>query len=225
MQVKFSPSLMCMDFLKLREQAEILNTLCDCYHIDIMDGHFVKNITLSPDFVSAFSSVAKKPLDCHLMVTEPTQYLDALKNAGASLISPQAETIVRDAFRVFNRIKELHMDCGVTLCPATPPEVILYYADRLSKVTVMTVDPGFAGQPFIDEMLPKIEKLREYKEKYGFTYEIEVDGSCNEHTFRKLYHAGTEVFVVGSSGLFSLDENLEVAYQKMLQQFERECHA
>lgn len=219
MQAKFSPSLMCMDFLKLKEQAEILNPLCDRYHVDIMDGHFVPNITLSPDFVAAFSKVAKKPLDCHLMVTDPSLYLLPLKEAGATLISPQAETIEHNAFRVLNQIEALDMEAGVTICPATPLEAIEYYLGRLKTVTVMTVDPGFAGQPFIEEMLPKIEMLRNLKEKTGYSFQIEVDGGCNEHTFRDLKSAGAEVFVVGSSGLFSLDEDLNIAYEKMLENF------
>lgn len=225
MQAKFSPSLMCMDFLKIKEQAEILNPLCDRYHVDIMDGHFVPNLTLSPDFVAAFAKVAKKPMDCHLMVTNPSSYLLPLKEAGATLISPHAEAIGNNAFRVLNQIEALDMEAGITICPATPIESIEYYLGRLKTVTVMTVDPGFAGQPFIEEMLPKIEMLRNVKEKAGYQFQIEVDGGCNEHTFRDLKSAGAEIFVVGTSGLFSLDEDLNTAYHKMLEIFEKTTQA
>ena len=220
MKAKFSPSLMCMDFLKLQEQAEKLNLLCDAYHVDIMDGHFVPNITLSPDFVSAFSRVAAQPLDCHLMVTDPNLYLEPLKKAGAALISPHAEVIENYAFRFIEKVKSMKMKVGITLNPATSLERISAYLNRLDKVTVMTVDAGFAGQTFVRESLSKIETLRNWKEQYGFHFEIEVDGGCNENTFRDLYLAGAEVFVVGSSGLFSLDENVEIAFQKMLKIFD-----
>ena len=217
--MQFSPSLMCMDFLKIKEQAETLNSLCDRYHLDIMDGHFVPNLTLSPDFVAAFSRVAKKPIDCHLMVTNPQQYILPLKEAGATRISPQAEVIAKDAFRLFDQIEALGMETGITICPSTPLDAIEYYLPRLNAVTVMTVDPGFAGQAFIEEMLPKISMLQKLKEQTGYDFQIEVDGSCNAHTFRALADAGAEVLVVGTSGLFSLDADVKVAYAKMLEQF------
>lgn len=116
----FSPSLMCMDLLNIKEQIEIINERADFYHVDIMDGHFVKNITLSPDFVKAISPVTKLPLDCHLMVTDPDDYIDSLAAAGAAYICPHAETINSDAFRIINRIKNAGCKVGVVLNPATP---------------------------------------------------------------------------------------------------------
>lgn len=219
MKPMFSPSLMCMDFLNITEQTEVLNHLCDFYHVDIMDGHFVKNITLSPDFVKAFSKIAKKPIDCHLMTTNPDDYIESLAEAGATYISPHAETINSDAFRILNKIESLGMKKGVVLNPATPVSSIETYLNRLDKVTVMTVDPGFAGQPFIPEMLEKIEQLKLLKEKHGYNFLIEVDGSCNVKTFERLAKAGTEVFVVGTSGLFSKAENLEDAWKIMMDEF------
>lgn len=221
MKVMFSPSLMCMDLLNIKEQIEILNDRADFYHVDIMDGHFVKNITLSPDFVKAISPVCKAPLDCHLMVTDPDNYIESLAAAGAAYICPHAETINSDAFRIINKIKSVGCKVGVVLNPATPLSYIKHYIHLLDKITIMTVDPGFAGQPFIREMLDKIREAKALREEKGYKYLIEVDGSCNERTFKELYEAGTEVFIVGSSGLFNLDEDLTVAWDKMIANMEK----
>ncbi len=220
MKPMFSPSLMCMDLLEIKKQTEILNNLCDLYHVDIMDGHYVKNITLSPDFVSVFSTIAKKPIDCHLMVEHPDDFIEPLAKAGATYICPHAETINKDAFRIINKIKASGCKVGVVLNPATPLSFIEYYIHLLDKITIMSVDPGFAGQPFISEMLKKISLAKRMKEENGFNYLIEVDGSCNEKTFASLYEAGTEVFIVGTSGLFSKDKDLEKAWEIMQNGFE-----
>ena len=221
-KVMFNPSLMCMDLLNIKEQTEILNERCDMFHVDIMDGHYVKNITLSPDFVSAFTKVSKCPVDCHLMVTDPDDYIESLAKAGADYICPLAEAINADAFRILNKIKSLGCKAGVVLNPATPVSYIKHYIDRLDIITVMTVDPGFAGQPFIKEMLCKIRELKRLKEENGYNYLIEVDGSCNKNTFKELYEAGAEVFIVGTSGLFSKDKDLKRAWDIMLKEFYEE---
>lgn len=225
MEPMFSPSLMCMDLLDIKHQTEVLNTRCDFYHVDIMDGHYVKNITLSPDFVRVFSKIAQKPIDCHLMVTDPDDFIEPLARAGAASICPHAETIHRDAFRILNKISSFGCKTGVVLNPATPLSYIRHYIHRIDKLTIMTVDPGFAGQPFIDEMLEKIHEAREFKEKHGCKYLIEVDGSCNERTFRDLYDAGAEVFIVGTSGLFSKAETLETAWDVMRAEFHAQTGA
>ncbi|MEM1484596.1 D-allulose 6-phosphate 3-epimerase [Oscillospiraceae bacterium PP1C4] len=217
--VKFSPSLMCMDLMDIKHQLEVLNTRADFYHVDIMDGHFVKNITLSPDFVSAVSRVATLPLDCHLMVTDPDQYIETLAKAGAGYICPHAETINSDAFRIINKIKALGCKVGVVLNPATPLSYIQHYIHLLDKITIMSVDPGFAGQPFIREMLDKVREAKQLKEKNGYRFMIEMDGSCNERTYKELYDAGVECFIVGSSGLFNLDTDLIAAWGKMEKKF------
>ena len=219
-KMMFSPSLMCMDLLSMKEQVEILNERADFYHVDIMDGHFVKNITLSPFFVSTLKRVSKLPIDVHLMTEYPDDYIEELAKSGADYICPHAETINKDAFRIINKIKGFGCKAGIVLNPATPIEWIKYYIHLLDKITVMTVDPGFAGQPFIPEMLDKIKELKELKEKNGYSYLIEVDGSCNERTFDILTEAGAEVLIVGSSGLFNLDSDLPKAWDKMMEIYE-----
>lgn len=220
MKAKFSPSLMCMDLLDIKNQIETLNTRADLYHIDIMDGHYVKNITLSPDFVKAISSITDVPLDCHLMVTNPDQYIESLANAGATYICPHAETINAEAFRMIHKIKSYGCKAGVVLNPATPLSYIQPYIHLLDKITIMSVDPGFAGQPFIKEMLEKVKEAKLLKEQNNYSYLIEMDGSCNEHTFTQLKEAGVEVFIVGNSGLFDLHEELPQAWNQMIHTFE-----
>ncbi len=216
---KFSPSLMCMDMLRVKDTLDILNTRADMYHVDIMDGHFVKNITLSPDFVKAISRETDVEIDCHLMVTNPEDYVDSLAKAGATYISPHAETINSQSFRIINRIKSLGCKVGIVLNPATPMSYISEYIHLIDKITIMSVDPGFAGQPFIREMLDKVKQAKKLKEENNYKYLIEIDGSCNEKTYKDMFEAGVEVFIVGSSGLFGLDSDLEKAWDKMMDTF------
>ncbi len=220
MKPEFAPSLMCMDFLKIQEQMEILNDWADYYHVDIMDGHFCKNITLSPDMVKVFSKIAKKPIDVHLMTTNPEDWIDALANAGAAYISPHAETINTDAFRILNHIESLGCKKGVVLNPATPLSYVKHYLNRIDMLTLMTVDVGFAGQPFIEEVLDKIHEAKEWKEKYGYTYKIQIDGSCNISTFKRLSNAGAEVYVVGSSSLFGKKLDLKKSCMQLEKDFD-----
>lgn len=219
MKTYFAPSLMCMDLLNIKEETEILNQRADFYHVDIMDGHFVKNITLSPYFVRTISKIAKLPIDCHLMVTNPYDYIDRVADAGAFYITPHAETINAEAFRVINKIKSRGCKVGIAINPATPIQYIEQYIHHIDKLTIMSVDPGFSGQPYIPEMLKKISIAKEMKRSNDYKYLIEVDGSCNEKTYKELHKAGVEVFVMGSTGLFNMDKNLVKAWDIMIQKF------
>lgn len=227
----FNPSLMCMDFLDIRNQIGILNSRVDMYHFDIMDGHFVPNITLSPDLAKAIAPICDLPLDFHLMVTDPQQYIEPLRKAVAPLtergilsyFSPHAEVINGKAFRIIDEIRKAGFRPGVVINPETPMSEIEAYLHRLDKVTFMSVDPGFAGQPFIPEMLDKVRAAKALKasdpEKYHFI--IEIDGSCNKRTYGLLAKAGIESFIVGASGLFNNDPDLEKAYEIMMEDFRR----
>lgn len=221
MKPEFSVSLMCMDFLDMKNQIEILNNQVDGYHVDIMDGHYCKNIMLSPDFIRACASVAQKPMDVHLMTTCPNDWIELCADAGASLISPHAETINTDCFRTLNHIRSVGCKVGVTLNPATPLSYCKHYLNRIDVLTLMTVDVGFAGQAFITEMLNKIEEARRLRAECGYHYKIMIDGSCNAKTYQMLYEAGADIFILGSSGLFNLDEDLLTACGKMKNEFYR----
>lgn len=213
--MKISPSLMCMDLTNFKEQIEFIDQHADYLHIDIMDGHFVPNLTLSPFFVEQVKRLATKPLDCHLMVTRPEDYIEPLANAGAGMITLHPETLNGQAFRMVEKIRALGMRVGFILNPESAVEVMKYYIHLADKITVMTVDPGFAGQPFIEEMLGKIRQLKRFRETHNLSYEIEIDGSCNERTFKYLIEAGADVFIVGSSGLFNKATDIRQAWQIM----------
>ncbi|HEY0209597.1 D-allulose 6-phosphate 3-epimerase [Acerihabitans sp.] len=216
MRTHISPSLMCMNLMEIKQQLAVLDSRADFLHIDIMDGHYVKNITLSPFFIEQIRPHTQVAIDVHLMVEKPTDFIEVIAKAGADYICPHAETINRDAFRVINQVRALGKKVGVVLNPATPVSFIHHYIHLLDKITVMTVDPGYAGQPFISEMTGKIAELRDLKARQNYRYLIEIDGSCNQRTYGTLLAAGAEVLIVGTSGLFNLHNNLETAWDLMM---------
>lgn len=225
MAAKFSPSLMCMDLAQFREQITAMNGRADFYHVDIMDGNYVKNITLSPFFIENLKKITDVPIDVHLMVNHPEDIIPMCINAGADIISFHPETANNKIFRLLNQIKDAGRRCGVVLNPATPADAIKEYAHLLDKVTVMSVDPGYAGQKFIPESLNKIKQLIAMREVHGYHYLTEIDGSCNEKTFNVISQSGVDVFIVGTSGLFSLADNVSDAWDKMVDIYQREIAA
>jgi len=216
---RFSTSLMCMDMSHFRQQVEFLDSVTDFYHVDIMDGHFVPNLTLSPWFIGQLRRLSTKPIDAHLMVEEPQKFLGTCAGSGASLVCFHAEAADGEAFRMIQDLRTQGTRVGVVLNPETLPSRASYYLDLVDRVTVMSVDPGFAGQPFIRQSLKKIEELRTLRDRLGLAFEIEVDGSCNAQTFHDLASAGAETFVMGSTGLFNLDPDLPTAWEKMKENF------
>lgn len=210
---------MCMDFLKVGEQLEVLNHNFDGLHFDIMDGHFCKNLSLSPAFLRAIRKKTDLPVDVHIMATEPGDFIEEIGRAGATSISVHAETINTDAFRTFRKIKELGCKVGLVLNPATTLEENRYLLGEVDLLTIMTVDIGFAGQKFILEMLDKIRTAKQMRESKGYHYLIQIDGGCRADYYRQLYLAGADAYIVGNAGLFSLDENLQKASDKMHRQF------
>ena len=199
----FAISLYCSDFRNPAPQVEYLNTVADSYHVDIMDGHFVKNITLSPFFVSNLKRISKLPIDVHLMTEYPDDYIEELAKSGADYICPHAETINKDAFRIINKIKGFGCKAGIVLNPATPIEWIKYYIHLLDKITVMTVDPGFAGQPFNYSVIEKLKELNICLRDLENPPLIEVDGNINKNTIPILYENNASVYVLGTSALFN----------------------
>ncbi|HEE4687188.1 D-allulose 6-phosphate 3-epimerase [Klebsiella pneumoniae] len=225
MSAKFSPSLMCMDLTQFKEQITAMNKKADFYHVDIMDGNYVRNITLSPFFIENLKKITTVPIDVHLMVNDPEDIIPMCLEAGADIISFHPETANNKIFRLLNQIKDAGKKCGVVLNPATPAESIAEYAHLLDKVTVMSVDPGYAGQKFIPESLNKIRKLINMRKNNGYNYLTEIDGSCNEKTFGQIAESGVDVFIVGTSGLFSLHEDVSQAWDRMIEIFQRETVA
>jgi len=219
----FSPSLMCMDLTHFREQIHFLNTRADRYHVDVMDGHYVKNLTLSPFFIEQLRKLTNLPIDVHLMAEHPQEFLiDACIDAGATMICLHPEVVQKDAFRIIRHIHQRKCEVGFVLNPVTPVAALESFIHLIDRVTIMTIDPGFAGQPFIKEMLQKIKQVKDIKKHGGYSFSIEVDGSCNESTFRLLAEAGNEIYIIGTSGLFGLHKQLDTAWETMKQIFSKE---
>ena len=216
----FAPSLMCMDYLHVEDDLRILNEHCDMLHADIMDGHFAPNLALSTDFLRGIRPAATLPIDAHLMVENPADYVEPCALSGARYISVHAETVWNNAFRVMNQIKKAGCLVGLVLSPATTLDAAKHLLPYVDILTVMTVDVGYAGQAFIPEMLGKIRDARRLKEEQGYSFIIQSDGGCGPKTYADLYAAGAQAFVLGSSGLFGRAPDLETACRKLKSEFD-----
>ena len=196
---KIAPSILSADFTRLWDEIrDVENAGADYIHIDVMDGHFVPNITIGPMIVEAVRRITKLPLDVHLMISNPDQFINDFRQAGADIITVHAEA-VNHLHRSVQLIRETGAGIGVSFNPATPLQEIEYVLDNLDMVLLMTVNPGFGGQEFIPEVIPKIERLRDMIQKRGLNIEIEVDGGINPDTIGLVSSAGANVFVAVSA--------------------------
>lgn len=197
--VKIAPSILSADFSRLGEEIrDVDRGGADFIHIDVMDGHFVPNITIGPLIVDAVRPVTNLPLDVHLMIENPDQYIEEFVKAGADFITVHVEAC-RHLHRTIHLIKSFGIKAGVVLNPATPAETIQHIIQDIDMVLLMTVNPGFGGQKFIHSVLPKIRQVKEMAVSRNLSIEIEVDGGVNEETARLCVEAGATVLVAGSA--------------------------
>ncbi|MBS3197899.1 ribulose-phosphate 3-epimerase [Turicibacter bilis] len=208
--LKIAPSILAADFSKLAEEVKCVDSLgADYIHIDVMDGHFVPNITLGPGIVKCLRPHTELPFDVHLMIENPDQYIKDFKEAGADIITVHVEAC-RHLHRTLQLIKQYEMQCGVVLNPHTPLEMIKHVLQEVDWILIMSVNPGFGGQTFIPDSLNKIATLNQWRQEQNLSYVIEVDGGVNEETSRLCEEAGADVVVAGSAVFNAVDRQLAI---------------
>ncbi len=195
-----APSLLAGDHANLGASAAVASSLgIEWLHLDIMDGHFVPNLSFGPETLSALRKAGSKLFfDTHLMLSEPHRYIEAFAKAGSDQISIHIEPEYNH-LETLNKIKALGCKCGIVLNPGTPPDAVFHLLSSVDLVLVMTVQPGFGGQAFRNEMLPKISVLHEERKKRNLSYRIEVDGGIDLANAKECHAAGTDTFVIGTS--------------------------
>jgi ribulose-phosphate 3-epimerase len=211
---KIAPSILSADFARLGDEVRAVAAAgADYIHIDVMDGHFVPNITIGPLVVEAVRKVTDLPLDVHLMIENPERFIPDFARAGADIIVVHAEA-THHLHRAVQLIKSFGKRAGVSLNPATSLHALDYVLEELDLVLLMTVNPGFGGQSFIEACLPKIHALRALLDKRGLETELEVDGGVKTANIDRISHAGADVFVAGSAVFESADYAAIIAQLK-----------
>ena len=213
-----APSILSADFSRLSEEINAVERVgADWIHVDVMDGHFVPNITIGPAVVEAVKRVTGLPLDVHLMIENADQYLEDFVKAGSDSLTVQVEACVH-LHRTIQAIKELGVKAAVALNPSTPISTIEWILEEVDMVLIMSVNPGFGGQKFIPQALQKIEELKSMISARNPNVLIEVDGGINEKTIRSVSKAGADVFVAGSAIFGSSDYGEAISKFRSLMQ-------
>jgi ribulose-phosphate 3-epimerase len=212
--IKIAPSILAADFARLGEQVKEAEAAgADRIHVDVMDGHFVPNITMGPVVVKALRPITRLPLEVHLMIAEPDRYLDAFAQAGADTLEVHVEGAI-NLHRTLQHIRHLGKKVGVVLNPATSPVMLAEVLGDVDVVLVMTVNPGFGGQEFISSTLSKIRRVRQMIDQIRPKADLEVDGGIEPHTAPQAVHAGACVLVAGSA-VFGAADGVAAAIERL----------
>jgi ribulose-phosphate 3-epimerase len=215
---RIAPSILSADFSRLADEVRAVEKAgADVIHVDVMDGHFVPNITIGPLVVQGLRKLTSLPLDVHLMIENPERYVEVFAQAGSGWITIHAE-VCPNLKRMIKMIRQLNVRPGIVLKPATPLKTVFPVLDDIDLVLIMSVNPGFGGQSFIPATLKKIERLRRIIDQNNYSMEIEVDGGVKIENIREVSRAGGDIFVVGT-GIFKT-ENYEETIRKLRQEIE-----
>ena len=209
---KIAPSILSADFSRLGDELrDVEKAGADVIHVDVMDGHFVPNITIGPLVVQGLKKLTSLPLDVHLMIQEPERYLEAFAQAGSDWITVHAEVCPR-LRQVVKKIRRLNVRPGIVLKPATSLKALYPVLEDIDLVLLMSVNPGFGGQPFIPSTLKKISRLRKIVDQNQYPLEIEVDGGIKIENIGEVSRAGADIFVVGT-GIFKTEDYRETVWK------------
>jgi ribulose-phosphate 3-epimerase len=213
--IKLAPSILSADFSRLGDEIDMLErSSCDLIHVDVMDGHFVPNITIGPMVINAVRNRTKKPFDVHLMMDNPMSLVDLYIDAGADIITLHPE-VIHHLHRAVYHIKSRNVSVGIALNPSTPLEVLNYIIKDIDMILVMTVNPGFGGQEFIPSMLDKIKALKNKTVELDLNIDIEVDGGIHSGNIEEIVRAGANVIVAGSAIFNSPDPSAIIDDMRM----------
>jgi ribulose-phosphate 3-epimerase len=213
---KIAPSILSADFSRLADEVRAVERAgADVIHVDVMDGHFVPNITIGPLVVQGLKKLTTLPLDVHLMIENPERYVEVFAQAGSDWITIHAE-VCPNLKRMIRKVRQLKVRPGIVLKPATPLKTLFPVVDDIDLVLIMSVNPGFGGQSFIPATLKKIERLRKIVDQNRYPLEIEVDGGVKVENIRKVSMAGGDIFVVGT-GIFKTENYEETIRQLRLE--------
>ena len=207
-----APSLGCCDLFKMEEQVSFIDQRADFLHIDIKDGNYVKTFGVGINFMEYIKPYVTKPMDAHLMVKHPQDFIESCAKAGASYITPHNDCIRSDAFITLNKIKSLGCKAGIALNPSESLETIRYYLPLLDKVTLMLVDAGYAGQRVIPQVFDKVRELVNIRDRMNLDFLIEVDGSIDKDIYPDIYNSGADIVVLGPPALWNKDKDIEKAW-------------
>ena len=214
--MKIAPSILSVDFGKLKEEIELINQSdADLFHVDIMDGRFVPNISFGFPVMEVLKKYATKPLDVHLMIVEPEKYAESFIAAGAGLVSFHLEA-TNHAHRLLNQIKSLGAKAGLAINPQTGTSFLSELSGELDFVNVMSVNPGFGGQSFINQSLSKIRLIADHRKAQNLSFEIEADGGVNHKNAIELKNAGADILVAGNFVFKSQDPIARIAELKKI---------